>query len=574
MVVGRVVIAFAVGAALVGLVPPDQAAVAAAAEHDVVVVDLGDDIVAPPDPPASSHFRQFAAGVPTDPLGLVENLDQIRLYTSGTDTYEVWKCGNSFDLSTKVSEANTFITPYYEWLSDGAYSPVFVQGGTVTGTDCQDPLALENYIAANSSGTANAALSFVDGAGGFAGPGVWCFFPCSDANKKFPNNARYGQVGISVAFRAVLAHELGHMLHWPHSFTDVSGSEYDNALDVMSGNFGVVGCCTFGTYPEPFATLGINRYAAGWIDTSDVTVHDDDETEVVLQEIGDSGTEMLIIHGDGGYWTLDTRVKSADDVFQSAWSGVHVAWIDDCVGCWGTTRRTVPEPPVPFDWTNFPAAYNTPLPHVLQAGDTLIVDTHTIEILAREGDAFRVSVISTRFIDVPANHTFYDDVEYLAVEAITLGCNPPSNTLYCPNNNVTRGQMAAFLVRALGLTDDGGGNTFIDDDGSIFEADIAKLAAAGITKGCNPPVNDRYCPDNNVNREQMAAFLVRALGLTDDGGGNTFIDDDGSIFEADIAKLAATGITLGCNPPVNNMFCPKNNVTRQQMAAFLHRALT
>ena len=94
MVVGRVVIAFAVGAALVGLVPPDQAAVAAAAEHDVVVVDLGDDIVAPPDPPASSHFRQFAAGVPTDPLGLVENLDQIRLYTSGNDTYEVWKCGN------------------------------------------------------------------------------------------------------------------------------------------------------------------------------------------------------------------------------------------------------------------------------------------------------------------------------------------------------------------------------------------------------------------------------------------------------------------------------------------------
>ncbi len=507
-------------------------------------------------------------------MRLVENLDQIQAYTSGTDTFEVWKCqengSSSFSLSDKVAESNTFITPYYEWLSDGAYSPVFVEAGTVPAdTNCQ------THISLNSSGTANAALAFGEFSGGWAGPG-WCLSPCVGANKKFPNNFRYGQVGISVAFHSVLAHEMGHMLHWPHSYTGVPGStEYDNALDVMSGNFGVVGCCTYGTYPEPFATPGINRYAAGWIDTGGVTVHDDDETEVVLQEIGDTGTEMLIIHGDGGYWTLDTRVPSADDVFPSAWSGVHVAWIDDACPefCWGITRRTVPEPPVPFDWTNFPAAYNTPLPHVLQAGNTLIVDTHTIEILAREGDAFRVKVTSTRFIDVPATHTFYNDIEYLAVEAITAGCNPPSNTMYCPTSNVTRGQMAAFLVRALNLPA-ASQDYFTDDETSIFEDDINRLAEAGITRGCNPPTNDLYCPDTKVSREQMAAFLVRALGLTDDGGGNTFIDDDGSIFEEDIAKLAAAGITQGCNPPANTMFCPTSTVTREQMAAFLHRALT
>jgi hypothetical protein len=51
----------------------------------------------------------------------------------------------------------------------------------------------------------------------------------------------------------------------------------------------------------------------------------------------------------------------------------------------------------------------------------------------------------------------------------------------------------------------------VDDDGSIFEADIAKLAAAGITRGCNPPVNDRFCPTDPVTRQQMAAFLHRAL---------------------------------------------------------------
>ena len=180
----------------------------------------------------------------------------------------------------------------------------------------------------------------------------------------------------------------------------------------------------------------------------------------------------------------------------------------------------------------------------------------------------------------PAGGTFSDDdgsvfeadIEWMADAGITKGCNPPSNSLFCPDSVVTRGQMAAFLVRALGLTDRLD-DPFTDDDGSIFEADIERLATAGITKGCNPPVNDRFCPDSKVTREQMAAFLVRALGYTDAGGSNLFVDDDTSIFEADIDRLATAGVTKGCNPPVNDRFCPTGYVTRGQMAAFLHRAL-
>jgi hypothetical protein len=133
--------------------------------------------------------------------------------------------------------------------------------------------------------------------------------------------------------------------------------------------------------------------------------------------------------------------------------------------------------------------------------------------------------------------------------------------------------MAAFLVRALGLTDDGGGDLFTDDDESIFEGDIDRMATAGITKGCNPPVNDRFCPDSKVTRGQMAAFLVRALGYADDGGGDLFTDDNGSVFEGDIDRLGTAGVTKGCNPPTNDRYCPDSAVTRGQMAAFLHRAL-
>ncbi|MGD2101520.1 MAG: hypothetical protein PVG83_04735 [Acidimicrobiia bacterium] len=114
---------------------------------------------------------------------------------------------------------------------------------------------------------------------------------------------------------------------------------------------------------------------------------------------------------------------------------------------------------------------------------------------------------------------------------------------------------------------------FVDDDQSIFQDAIDAIAAEGIAKGCNPPLNNRFCPNDHVTRGQMAAFLVRALGYTDDGGGNLYIDDDNTIFETDIDKLGTAGITKGCNPPLNNRFCPNDHVTRGQMAAFLARAM-
>jgi hypothetical protein len=123
----------------------------------------------------------------------------------------------------------------------------------------------------------------------------------------------------------------------------------------------------------------------------------------------------------------------------------------------------------------------------------------------------RVDGVGSRFIDGPPGTLFFDDIEWLADAAITKGCNPPLNDRFCPNDFVTRGQMAAFLVRALNLPVAAPG-TFTDDDGSVFEQDIEALATAGITKGCNPPANDLFCPGDAVTRGQMAAFLFRALG--------------------------------------------------------------
>lgn len=180
------------------------------------------------------------------------------------------------------------------------------------------------------------------------------------------------------------------------------------------------------------------------------------------------------------------------------------------------------------------------------------------------------SAASGRFVDDDGN-IHEANIEIIADAAITLGCNPPTNDRYCPSEKVSRGQMAAFLVRAFDLPASSG-NRFSDDNGSIFEADIQALAAAGITLGCNPPANTRFCPSADVDRAQMATFLARALGLPL-GGTKDFVDDNGSIHEAAIEALADAGITQGCNPPSNTQFCPSSPVLRDQMASFLARAI-
>ena len=167
-------------------------------------------------------------------------------------------------------------------------------------------------------------------------------------------------------------------------------------------------------------------------------------------------------------------------------------------------------------------------------------------------------------------HLFENDIDAIADVGITKGCNPPANTNFCPGLSVDRGAMAAFLRRALNLPSTSK-NYFTDDDNSVFENDINAIAEAGITKGCNPPANDHYCPNNVVDRSAMAAFLRRAFDLPFTST-DYFTDDDGSLFENDINSIAEAGITKGCNPPANDLYRPRSVVDRGAMAAFLRRA--
>ncbi len=112
---------------------------------------------------------------------------------------------------------------------------------------------------------------------------------------------------------------------------------------------------------------------------------------------------------------------------------------------------------------------------------------------------------------------------------VLRGCNPPLSDLTCPVDPITRGQMAALLRRSLKLPP-APGDSFADDEGSTFEEDINRVAAAGITRGCDAADASRFCPDELVTRGQMAAFINRGFEL-EPGSKDRFSDDDSSPFE-------------------------------------------
>lgn len=148
-----------------------------------------------------------------------------------------------------------------------------------------------------------------------------------------------------------------------------------------------------------------------------------------------------------------------------------------------------------------------------------------------------------------------------------------TETSFGEGGGVTRAQMATFLARMLTKADvelpADAPDAFPDDDATTHEAAINALAALGIISGSS---EGTYRPDKVVAREQMASFLARAAELiaaaelVDDG--DYFADDDRSVHQSAVDKLAGLGIVAGRGP---GAFDPAGQVTRGQMASFLMR---
>jgi hypothetical protein len=143
--------------------------------------------------------------------------------------------------------------------------------------------------------------------------------------------------------------------------------------------------------------------------------------------------------------------------------------------------------------------------------------------------------------------------------------------------------MAVFLLRGehgtAYIPPKATGNAFGDVQTDHWAADwIEALFGEGITAGCTVSSPPNYCPENAVNRAQMAIFLLRAkygTSYSPPPATGIFEDvpagEDGHWAAAWIEALFAEGITAGCTSGVPPRYCPENPVTRAQMAVFLVR---
>jgi len=136
-------------------------------------------------------------------------------------------------------------------------------------------------------------------------------------------------------------------------------------------------------------------------------------------------------------------------------------------------------------------------------------------LLAREGGQYMPWLCvpgRPRFTDVPSTNPYCAFVQDFAARGITSGCGPG---LYCPQADVTRAEMSVFLLRTLDATLSPPACTtpvFTDVPASSpFCRWIEELARRGVVAGCG---NGAFCPDQAVTREQMAAFVAATFGLT------------------------------------------------------------
>jgi uncharacterized repeat protein (TIGR01451 family) len=185
--------------------------------------------------------------------------------------------------------------------------------------------------------------------------------------------------------------------------------------------------------------------------------------------------------------------------------------------------------------------------------------------------------VQVDFLDVPPSHDFHDFIDTIARDGITAGCH--DGTVFCPDDPNTRAEMAVFLLKSKFGADHvpppATGTVFDDVHIGDFAADwIEELASLGITGGCTPTL---YCPNDPVTRGQMAVFLLKTLlgsSYVPPPPEGLFTDVPPDYFSiAWIEDLYNRGITGGCAvDPLR--YCPDDPNTRGQMAVFLTLTFT
>ena len=178
----------------------------------------------------------------------------------------------------------------------------------------------------------------------------------------------------------------------------------------------------------------------------------------------------------------------------------------------------------------------------------------------------------------PRRTTFHDDVEKIFRRGITAGCGPG---LFCVDSPVKREQMAVFLLKALygpAYTPPECEGVFEDvpcTPGVGFPDWVEQLYHEGITAGCGTG----FCPDDPVTRAQMAVFLLKTwygVNFAPPTCAGLFSDvvcpaTPQFPYSDWVEHLYARQVTGGCDlgPPLR--YCPDASNLRGEMAVFISK---
>lgn len=206
-----------------------------------------------------------------------------------------------------------------------------------------------------------------------------------------------------------------------------------------------------------------------------------------------------------------------------------------------------------------------PGPLVLLAA-TLALATGLLVVLAAVAPGVAAADEDTQetvtFADL-GDASYVDAVEAIAAKGIINGCD---DEMFCPDREVTRGQLATMLVEALEL-EPVEQQRFTDIDSSVHRDNINAIAVHDIVNGCD---DDRFCPDDTITRGQIATMLARAFFLTPSQASH-FVDTDG-VHGDNVDRVGDAGIAGSCGDPLTH-FCVDESVLRWHAATFIARAM-
>lgn len=211
-------------------------------------------------------------------------------------------------------------------------------------------------------------------------------------------------------------------------------------------------------------------------------------------------------------------------------------------------------------------AYAGPVPLDSRA---VTVTARASDVVGHVGEASLAVPQRQWFDDVPPDHPFFAEIQWLADRGVTSGTPTATGWVFRPGDRMSRQGMAAFLHRYAGAAHEPapGTQTFTDVPPTHpFFAEIEWMAAEGLTTGYG---DGTFAPGGTVSRQAMAAFLHRLAGTPapEAGPGFTDVGPDHPFAEA-IAWLAGAGVSTGY---ADGSFGGTRDVSRQAMAAFLHR---